>query len=74
MNPEIKKIIEEELKAQGLEIAEEAAISAFKAIVKAAPRIAAITENKVDDFAVNILPFVETKVLDLLDKIDGKVG
>lgn len=74
MSEEIKKIIKEELVAQGLEMLENDAILAFKALMKAAPRIAAITSNPYDDFAVQILPFVEPKVLALIDKIDHKEG
>ena len=74
MNEEIKKILAEELAAQGLEIAEVAAVQAFKAIMKAAPRIAAATSTPIDDFAVQIIPFIEPKILALLDKIDGVEG
>lgn len=74
MNAEIAKILKEELAAQGLEIAEDAAVKAFKAVIKAAPRIAATTSTGVDDLVVQVLPFIEPKVLAILDKIDGHVG
>jgi hypothetical protein len=70
----IKKILKEELAVAGLDIAEEAAVKAFKAVMKAAPKIAAETATGVDDLLVQVLPFVEPKVLALLDGIDGQVG
>lgn len=72
MNEEIKKIIKEELAAKGLDIAEDAAIKAFEAVFDAAPKIAAVSENGVDDFVVQILPFVKPKVIALLEKINPK--
>jgi hypothetical protein len=69
MNEEVKKILLEELKIEGLEIAEDAAIKVFKAIMKAAPKIAAVTDTKADDFLVQLLPFIEPKIIAMLSKI-----
>ena len=49
---DIKKLIIDELKKEGLDIAEDAAISAVKAVLKVVPKVVAATENKVDDILV----------------------
>ena len=71
---DIKKLIIDELKKEGLDIAEDAAISAVKAVLKVVPKVVAATENKVDDIPVAIIPVIEPALLDLLDKIDGEEG
>jgi hypothetical protein len=71
---DIKKLIVEELKKEGMDIAEDAAISAVKAIFKVLPKVALATENKFDDLLIPVLGVVEPKILELLDKIDGEVG
>ena len=71
---DIKKLIIDELKKEGLDIAEDAAISAVKAVLKVVPKVVAATENKVDDILVAIIPVIEPALLDLLDKIDGEEG
>lgn len=67
-----KKILVEELKAAGLDIAEDAALAAAKAVLKAVPKIVAATENKFDDLVVPVLSVLEPKLFELIDKIDGK--
>jgi len=71
---EIKKMIMEKLKEQGLEIAEDTAISCAKVVLDLIPMIVLKTENKFDDMLVPILEVVKPKIFDLLDKIDGKEG
>lgn len=62
------------LKSEGVEILEDQAVSLVKGVFKALPKIAAATENKVDDLVVPLLMVVEPKILEVLDKIDGQVG
>ena len=69
-----KKVLMEELKKEGLEVAEGAAIGACKAVFKALPKFFLATENKYDDMVIPILPLVEQQMMPLLDKIDGEEG
>lgn len=73
-NEELKKMILDELKKEGLNIAEDTAIAAVKAVLKVVPKVVSETENKVDDLLIAILPVVEGPIMDLLDKIDGEEG
>lgn len=66
----VKDILAEVLKSEGLEIAEETAILAAKAIFKSLPAIAAVTENKIDDMFVPIVVMIQGPVLELLDDIN----
>ena len=69
---EVMKIVVEELKKEGIDLAEELVAGAVKAVFKAIPKIVLATENKVDDLLVPVLAVVEPKVLELVDKIDGE--
>lgn len=71
---DIKKILVEEFKAEGLEIAEDVAVRLVKVAFKAIPKIVVATENKVDDYILPLLALVEKPVMNALDKIDGHVG
>jgi hypothetical protein len=71
---DLKKIIVEELKSEGVEIAEDVAIRVLKASLKVAKKVVAESENKVDDLLLPLLGLVEPKLLEALDKIDGHVG
>jgi hydroxymethylpyrimidine/phosphomethylpyrimidine kinase len=71
---DIKKIIVEEFKAEGLEIAEDVAVRIVKVAFKAIPKIVDATENQVDDYLKPLLSLVEKPVMAALDKIDGHVG
>ena len=68
-----KKVLVEELKKHGLDIAEDAAVSAVKAMVKSLPPFFLATENKYDDLLIAILPVLEPALINALDKIDGEV-
>ena len=71
---EILKLIVEEFKAEGLDIAEEAVLSATKVAFKVAPKIIEATETKLDDLIIlPLLALIEKPVLKAIDKIDGKV-
>lgn len=67
-----KQVLLDELKAEGLDIAEDAAIGVAKAVFRAMPKFFAATENKYDDFLIAVLPVVEPHVIQLLDKIDNE--
>ena len=67
---DIKKMIVEELKAEGKEIAEETAKSAVKALFRVIPKAAAATENKYDDLLVPVIAVLEPKVMELLEGIN----
>lgn len=71
---EIKELIVIELKSAGLNIAEDAAIAAAKAVLVVLPKIVAKTENKYDDLLLPVLSVLEPKLMELLDKIDGVEG
>lgn len=73
MNEALKPIIEE-LKKEGIDLAEDLAAGAAKAIFRALPQVALATENKVDDVVVPVLTAFQPKVLELIDKIDGEEG
>jgi len=63
------------LKAQGLELAEDAAEKVAKAVFAWIKESAAISDNKYDDIAVSAaLPKIEEEVFKLVDKIDGQEG
>lgn len=72
-NEEIKKMIVEELKKEGLEIGEDAAISTVKVLLGILKKVVITTENKYDDIALVILPVIEPAIFAALDKIDGKI-
>ena len=74
MDDELKKVIVAELKKEGLEIGEDAAISAVKALFKIIPVIALKTETKIDDLVIPVLGVLEAPVMAWLDKIDGREG
>jgi len=67
-----KKLLLKELKQEGLNIAEDAAEGAVKAVFRAVAKFAAQSENKMDDVLIAILPVIEPHVLKLLDGIDGE--
>lgn len=66
-----KKVLLDELKKQGLDIAEDAAISTVKAVIKSLPAFFKATENQWDDLLIGLLPILEQPLLKALDKIDG---
>lgn len=71
---DIKKIIVEEFKAEGLEIAEDVAIRLTKVAFRVIPKVVTATETKIDDLLVPVLAVIEPQVMKALDKIDGKEG
>lgn len=71
---DLKEMIMAELKKSGLDIAEDAAVAVVKAMFVLFPKIVIATENKYDDLLLAVLPVLEPKVMELLDKIDGQEG
>ena len=69
---ELKKELVLELKKLGIELGEEAAIKLVQIAFRMMPKILAQTENKTDDLLIPLLALVEPKVIELLEKIDGK--
>ena len=68
----VGELIVEELKKEGMDVAEEAAVLAVKALFKVAPKAAAMTENKYDDLLVPVIAVLEPKIMEMLDGIDGE--
>jgi hypothetical protein len=71
---DIKKIIVEEFKAEGLEIAEDVAVRLTKVAFRVLPKVVASTETKIDDLLIPLLSVIEAPVMKALDKIDGQEG
>jgi hypothetical protein len=67
-----KQILLDAIKAEGLDIAEDAVIKLVKAIMLALPAFFVATPNKTDDVAIPILPFLLPPLIKLIDQIDGK--
>ena len=65
----MKEILMKHLKEAGLDIGEDVAIKATKALFKAAPELAAASENKIDDMFVPVLALIEAPLVDMLDNI-----
>lgn len=68
------KALVAKLKEGGLDIAEDAAKHVVESVFKWTEESVVLTENKVDDFALVVIPAVRPFVMGQLDKIDGKVG
>lgn len=71
-----QKELSDILKDTGLDIGEDAAIAAVKALFKALPKIALATDTKVDDMFVPVLGLIEPQIIKMLDDIyddDGVV-
>ena len=64
-----KKDLSDILKDAGLDVGEDAAIAAVKAVFKALPKIALATENKIDDLVAPVLLMLEPKLVEMLDAI-----
>ena len=63
-------VLKEELKKDGLEIAEETAMALAKSVFKALPKVVAATENKYDDLLIPVLGVLEPKLMELIDGIN----
>jgi len=61
-------------KEQGMELAEDAAQKAVKAVMGWLKESAKLSENKFDDVLLPVLEIAEPAIMAELDKIDGKEG
>ena len=68
------KLLLEELKKLGLDVAEDTAEDLFKLIMKWLKDSAVKSATPYDDIALVIIPKLEELVLAQIDKIDGKEG
>lgn len=64
----------EKLKAEGLEVAEDAAKVVVEAVLEWAEDAVTKSENKYDDLLLAVLPVVKAELLKLVDEIDGEEG
>ena len=71
---ELKTELLAELKAKGIEIAEDALVDLVKIIFPFLTKLVIQTENKFDDLLVAVFPIIEKELLVQIDKIDGKEG
>ena len=71
---EPSQILLEELKKEGLDVAEDALIGVVKALFKAMPKFFVATDNKYDDMVIALLPLIEPEIIKMLDQVDGKEG
>lgn len=68
------KDLGEKLKAEGLDLAEDAAGKAYKAIMAWFKESAALSANPFDDMVAGFSAQIDGIVMPQIDKIDGKVG
>ena len=61
------------LKANGLDLAEEAAELAVKSVLEWVEKSAALSESKYDDLFLAVIPMVKPMLLKAIDKIDGQL-
>lgn len=70
---ELKTLVEE-LKAKGVDLAEDGAKHVVEAVFTWLEKSVELSENKVDDLVVGFLPKLKEQALKAVDKIDGEVG
>lgn len=63
-------VLQAEMKAEGLELAEETAKLALKAIMRALPKVVQASENKYDDMLIPVLAVVEPQIMKLIEDIN----
>lgn len=68
------KVLIEKLKSRGLDVTEETAKGVFEDTFSWVEESAKISENKIDDMIVGMAGPAKSYVMEMLDKIDGKVG
>lgn len=68
------KALVQELKAQGLPLAEDAAEKVVVAVFAWLDQSAELSENKIDDALKILFPHAKELALKQIDKIDGVVG
>ena len=74
----LQKALKDELKSEGLEIAEEAVKSTIKVVFKVLPKLIVLIKNPtikiIAGIVVGSLVALEPKALEWADGIDGEVG
>lgn len=70
---ELKALVEE-LKAKGLDVAEDGAKHALEAVFVWLEKSVELSETKIDDMALVVLPKIKEYALKAADKIDGQEG
>lgn len=73
MKPYDLKVLAEKLKAKGLDVAEESLKILVSETLDWVSESAPLSPNKVDDVVVMAFPFIKPKILEAIDKVDGKV-
>ena len=68
------KTLVKEMKARGLDIAEEAAVEVYDGLVAWLQKSAALTSTPIDDMIVVALKQLDGEVKKGIDKLDGEVG
>ena len=63
----------EELKKEGLVVAEDAAEKVVKVVLEWLEKEAIASENKYDDILLAVLPILKAEIFKAIDKIDGVV-
>ena len=64
----------DKLKANGLDLAEDAAKVAVESIFDWVAESATASENKIDDVIAPLLPILKPHIMEMIDKIDGEEG
>jgi len=72
MEPSLEQKLVAALKADGIEIAEDAIKLLIEKVMDYAAGKAAQSENKIDDFLIPLMPLIKKELMKLADKIDGK--
>ena len=68
------QVLLDKLKAEGLDVAEDAAKVVVEAVLEWAEDAVVKSENKYDDLLLAVFPVVKSELLKLVDKIDGEQG
>lgn len=68
------KVLVEQLKGKGLEVAEDVAVMALNEILDWVVESAKLSNNSYDDLFIAVIPLLRAEMLKQADKIDGKVG
>lgn len=70
---DLKELVAE-LKARGVDVAEDLAKSAADAVLSWVQKSALASENKFDDLLLPLMEVAKPHIMEQLDKIDGKAG
>ena len=68
------KVLVEQLKSKGLDIAEDVAAMALVEVLDWVVESAKASNNSYDDLFIAVMPMLKAEMLKQIDKIDGEVG